>query len=379
MLLCKFLHIEKNSIKHGFCFVDDATEFHLFAKEQNLSVIRFKLTKLRKSSFSAENFTIPFLQNLKSMLDSKISLIDALEIVQKSFTTIPHQAAISYIICKIKNGNKIHIALQILKKIGMFNEMYLTMIKMSESIAILPNVIEVILKDIIKKNTNKKILIKELSYPILLTGTVFAVIFFWIFNVLPTFIDSFEYGNNINCFAKFFIFVRNFCIIHNVFVLILLLFLILFVVKFGKIIILRIPIIMNIFRDIKIFELSSNITLMLSAKVQFVDVLKDVSELCFHKELTNAYIMLLSGKSISQTFDCVNIFNEQEKAIISSHSKIGDLQTAFATIRDFLQTSIKMRIARILSIISPILIIFLGLLLIIIISSMLLPLYNNFI
>ncbi len=375
-MLYSYIAIQNNQIKRGLCFAKDEEELKLMASFNGIKIVKKKQIKLKTRMFNAEVFTIPFLKNIQILLQNRLNIIDTLEIIKNSFQNPEHIAVVSNIIYKIKMGNNLHIAFQILEEIKVLNKTFIAMIKTAENVATLPEVIQMILQTIEQQNQNHKKLIKELTYPICLCITIFSVVIFWIFNIIPTFLQALPAEVELNYCTRILLFFRSMFINHTIFVLCFICTIIVLFVYFRKQIFIKIPFINKIIRDKNVLNLMENISLMLKANMQLPEILHEVSNICFQNELTNISLMIMSGSDIATAFSKANIFSKQENAIIAAHCKIGELDTAFSTITALLKTSLDARITKLISLIPPCLIILFGVLLLVIISSAFVPLYS---
>lgn len=174
-------------------FIDSSniTEAKLIAKKQGLSVLEIsaqrngflssKLSGIKKSKFPL----ILFNQELISLLEAGLSIVEAIETLLDKERNIQTKAIISAIVSSLREGNNLSSALE--KQTAIFPELYIASIKSSEKSGDLLESIKRYLAYQIQVDFVKKKIISAAIYPALLLCVGGLVVIFLMTYVVPKF------------------------------------------------------------------------------------------------------------------------------------------------------------------------------------------------
>jgi type II secretory pathway component PulF len=377
----KILNNKTNIVSEDICFAHTVDEFkEIIKSNSNLMLISFKKKNIRldKTYFSA-NFTLPFLRCLHTLVSNAIDISSALKITKQSFKKNEYKAIVAYITYMISSGYSFHYGLQ---NTGFFDGVLTKSIEIAEKTATLPKSLEYIIRYMEENLETLKLVKNSLTYPIILLFTILFVTLFWIFFIIPNFIESFEEMKiSVSFFTKSLLNFRNFCIKHAIFTLVFLFFINVWIYLKRKKILQKIPIIKNINRDIIIFRFFLSMNLLLSEKINFTETLRislsSINNDIFRKKIEETVNSIQNGCNILTAFKKTKIFTDQEMAIIDSGEKSGNIIESFKIVSEILKRNTIHSINKTTSLLQPLFTVAMGLILIVMIYLVFLPIYDQ--
>jgi type IV pilus assembly protein PilC len=376
----KAYNIDRKKVSSTLEF-NSAKEFHRYLNKNRLTLISYKIIT-PKYKITQENILI-FTQNLKTLLDSGLTISLVLDILSTQEKDIQFSKVIKNIRDKILNGNSIYSAFYDYNTI--FGDTYLNLLlageESGELVENLDKICEIIsLKEKIKKN------IKEaLFYPaIVFVFTIFLLIFMLTF-VFPNFISLFQDTNTtLPLLTKIIIFLSQ-----NIFYILLILsILILFFIKILKKLplekyqsfILNLPFYGKIIKKNLIISLCQNFSIMNKAGINIIDILETLKKatpyIFLQKELQKIQIKIKIGNTIEEAFSSTNLFSSTEIKTISIGERTGRLSEAFSSISFILQKDLESYLFKLTTLLQPFLLLILGIIIGIIVLAIYLPIFN---
>lgn len=381
LYIYKAIDNNANRIINGVCFANNESELFKIFSSQNLKLFFFKkknsiFTSKRNLS---ENFIIPLFKCLHTLISSNLDVVSSLKITMCSFPKPDDRAIVEYILFKISNGSSISRALEDCK---IFDPVCVKTIEIAEKTATLPKAFQYIIEYMDNEVQTTKLIRTSLIYPIMLFCTISLIMFFWIFFIIPNFADAFnDMGIKLPFITSLLLDFRNFCNDHE------------FVSTFGVIsifalcivkrrsLISMIPVVKRMKRDIMIFRFFSSMCLMAKEKINFIDSLSSSASITndknFEKAVNEIIFLLKSGSNISEAFKMAKLFTFQEAAIIEAGESVGNMAGAFKIVADTLQRNTKNTIEKITAMFQPVVTIIMGLILVFVVYSVFLPMYDQ--
>ena len=140
-------------------------------------------------------------------------------------------------------------------------------------------------------------------------------------------------------------------------------------------IIRQIPIIGDIYRKIDVLNFCSAMNIMMSEKINLLDCLKALARA--YPTVGFVVEKLQQGSSFSNAIKITELFSDYEISIIETAETSGELSAAFHSIELITRSSIERQLKTIISMMPTLVIVFVGLLLVAIVCSLLLPLYSS--
>ena len=373
------------NIKYGTCSASDEIKLKEILKKERIRIKKFSeiTTKIKISKEEILNFT----KEILIMLDSGISVIKILEIQEQQYKA-PLKDILGELKRDILNGDTLGEAFKKYEEI--FGSFYIGMIFLGESSGNLDKNLRKICEyleleiKIIKK-------IKEvIFYPcILLTFSILILTFLMIY-IFPNFIKLFEENKKeLPLLTRILIGVSNnfhMIILFFICILIIIIFFIRYIKKDRVLkekydgILLKVPIIKSFIIGNFIIRFSKNISIMLSAGIVIIDILKLLKNffenIVIKRELEIIEELLFEGKQLSEGLKKNNLFPQKYIKLVIVGEKSGELSKVFEQITKLEEERIERDIKKLLTLVEPILIIILGLILSIIIIAIYLPIFN---
>lgn len=371
---CKLLNKDGNIIDK-YIFAKTYNDLKESSSKNNIIFISAKKQKsFIKSPYT--DFTIPFLKNLSQLVENKFNLLVSLEVTAKIFNNIEASLIIDYIINDIKQG--VFFSEAISKFDRYFDEFTIKNIEISEKTAklaeALKNVIEYLETDF-KIHQKIKSVIK---YPTILLISVVCVFFFWMFVIVPKFAELFsEMQIQLSFYTKIVIKLSNF-LINNIFIIFLLISIFsLILIKYAKLsnIYLKIPALSKIRQNLLILNFFTAMNIMIKEKINLIDCLYILENR--YPKVKDIIKLIKSGTSFSISLIESNIFPNFDISIIETAEKAGNLSSAFQTIITLTRNYIENKLDEFIKLIPILAICFVGIFLIIIVCSLVIPMYSG--
>jgi type II secretory pathway component PulF len=232
------------------------------------------------------------------------------------------------------------------------------------------------------ESINKK-LRRSMIYPAILFAFILIAIIFWLIFVIPRFSELFgDLGVELPMITRCVLSVSSFC--NNHAILFFLLFasicaVIIYPIHSKRMrnkIIAFIPILKEINREMKVMTFFYGVALMLKEKVNLLDAMTTITGSDEKTEFNKLETYIRSGSTLSNAMKQCEIFKEYEISVIETGEKAGALSQAFQAAADMLNSHLRDKAARVVTLIQPVAISFIGILMIIIIYSMIVPMYS---
>ncbi len=380
---CKVINSSSHLDKALFFASDTAELFALF-KEQGVSVISIskKKTSIRKP---IEDFSLPFFKSLYPLVSNNIDIITSLNIIQSSFQSQEMKAIVANIIQRIMSGSSLSNALS--KFDRYFDLLIVKTIEISERTAGLPEAIGTIIKHLEVNTAVQNEIKNSTRYPIILLIVIAFVTIFWIFFIVPVFSELFaDIGIKMPLITRIVIKFRSLCLNHYFAVFLLLSAVAAYFVAVFKYnawpghkpkIQKMIPLIGTMRRDSVALNFFSGMHVMLKEKINLLDALDCVSMLTSSKDVATLNETIRRGNSLSQAMRYCRIFKNSEVAIIEAGERAGDLWAAFQAAEEMLRAQVSTRSKKIISLIQPLTVLFIGGLMLIVVYSVMIPMYSQ--
>ena len=371
---CKLLNKDGNIIDK-YIFAKTYNDLKGSFSKNNIIFISAKKQKsFIRSPYT--DFTIPFLKNLFQLVENKFNLLVSLEVTAKIFNNIEASLIIDYIINDIKQG--VFFSEAISKFDRYFDEFTIKNIEISEKTAklaeALKNVIEYLETDF-KIHQKIKSVIK---YPTILLISVVCVFLFWMFVIVPKFAELFsEMQIQLSFYTKIVIRFSNF-LINNTFIIFLLISIFsLILIKYAKLsnIYLKIPALSKIRQNLLILNFFTAMNIMIKEKINLIDCLYILENR--YPKVKDIIKLIKSGTSFSISLIESNIFPNFDISIIETAEKAGNLSSAFQTIITLTRNYIENKLDEFIKLIPILAICFVGIFLIIIVCSLVIPMYSG--
>ncbi len=332
---------------------------------------------------------IHFTRLLATAVKARIPLVKSLEIILEELSagsTLKYN--ILSIIGELKSGRNFSDALSINKKI--FSHFYISMVRAGEKSGTLDSSLDYILKYLQKREETGKKVSMAMLYPALILSFAFVVLVFFIAVLIPRFQESYShFGNTLPDLTLKLIQASgwikdNFFLIIIVISIIYLLFRLAIRTAAGKSIydrmILSIPLFGGLIRKDILSRLVRTLSTLLSNGI----TLKDSLELCggvvkneaFESSIKNALSDLTQGKSFTKALKENKLFPIMLVQLSAIGEESGRLPELLNNLSDFYENEVSISVEKLTSLLTPIMIIGIGIVIGFIVIALFLPIFN---
>lgn len=367
--------VKTNNIKK------DTFDFSSLADNFNLS---FKRSEFK--SFNNKKKQV-FYNDLSVLLSSGINLVSALGLVAEGFKSDKDKKVINHFISELTEGKSFY---EILKNTKQFSPYEYYSIKIGEETGKLKNILVELSNYTNGRIQQKRKVISAFSYPFIILLTAIVAIAFMLNFIVPMFEDIFKrFGKELPMLTKMVIkFSQNFSFYFTIFIILsTIVFLINKILQdnykyklLTSTLLLKIPVFGILIKKIILARFSLTMELLLSAKTPLIESIK------LSKNMINLYVFkdalskiekdIYSGESLHDSMKKFKIFDLRMLALINVAEEVNQLENIFKQLKEQFNNDIEYQTGIISSIMEPMLIVFIGLFVGIILISMYLPIFQ---
>lgn len=328
-----------------------------------------------------------FYSELNILFSSGVDIRSALELIEEEQSKEKDKQLFSTIKEAIIAGSSLSNAMQ---KTGNFTDYEIYSLQIGEESGRLIEVLQELAHFFSKKIEQKRQLTKALSYPIVVFFASFGAIFFMMKFVVPMFSDVFKrFKGELPYFTRLIIRVSDVFSNYSLFMILGGLTLIAFFYsqrksawfrKYGAKVVLRLPIVKNMIAKIYLARFCQSMNLLISARTPLVTALEMVQKMVgfypIESSLTVIREDIMRGQSLHQSLAKFKIYNKRMISLIKVAEEVNQLDSMFARMAKQYSDEVEHQTSILGSLIEPIMIIFLGVLVAVILVAMYLPLFQ---
>ena len=375
------------SKKKGILSASSEREARKYIKDLQLTPISVAISTSRPSFRSKiKNKEIVLMtRQLATLLEANTSIVDALKITADQLN---NEGLISIILNlreDVIQGKRLGQSMK--KYPDVFNNTYSSLVTAGDSSGSLDLIFNKLADYLEESASIRQKVVSALTYPIILIGFSIVVIFALLTFVLPQVIGQFvKAGAELPLITNLLIGLSN-----NIFIIILFLAILAAFIIFGyrKYIsnienhisahkkLLNLPLIGNFILISEIERFSSTMALIMESGTNLDVALEESSKVFNNKYLhhivMNAKRDVVEGKDFIFSFNKTKVFPNIFMQLISSGYKSGNLVRMFYKASDFLRTEIDTKRSIFLSLLEPLVIIFMGGFIMLIVLAILIP------
>lgn len=376
-------------VKRGTLNAADPDALKKGLKEIGLYLSRYteKVDKNQgKKLKSAEIST--FCREISSMLSAGISLVRAMNIINNRDLSPKLKYAFGELLSSIKKGIALSDAMELLGRA--FPSMLINMVKAGEASGRLDETMEK-MADYYEKETRLAKNIKSaMTYPIILASLTVIVTVVLMTFVVPLFADIFE-GMELPAITRVVMGISNGLTGNFVYVVIaaaLLCLAIYFIIQIESVrfsidkLKLKIPIIGNLLKIIYTARFSRTLASLYSSGLSIINALQISKDTVGNRYLTSQFEEVIrlvrSGNPLSLSLAGVVGFDKKLSETIAVGEETGQLDTLLISIADSYDYESDMAIKKLMTMIEPIMIIILAVFVVVIMLSVLLPIFSMY-
>ncbi len=378
----------------GFVNATDLNEAKLILKNRGLNPLKIEISSQKKSKIRISNNNLSiFTKQMSALLAAGTPIEKCLSLLSKQSTNSKFSQILLSINEDITEGNSLSSAMK--KYPSIFDEIYTSTIYAGETSASLSEVFRDLSVYLDKEAKIRSQVVGALIYPAVLFIVSIAVIYALLSFVLPQVVEQFVSSNvELPLLTKTLLaFSEIFPFIIGTFLLILVS---IYVIQITNIIskknqlfiskyFLFIPLIGSIILYDQTARFCSSMRLMTKAGLNTIDSLQ-ISQNTFKNKFLRDQVekvvnKVVSGTSISKAFSQANIFPDVFQQLLSSGDMGSQVSEMFEKTKEFLDQEVDTRRNLLLTLLQPIVILTMGVFVMLIVLSIMLPLLqmNNLI
>ena len=372
--------------KKGILSADSEREARKLVKDLKLTPLKISESKNLDKTLRIKNKDIVLMtRQLATLLEASTPIVDSIDITARQ-TKNKNLIQILYSLKEdLVQGKRLGNSMK--KFPGIFSDTYVSMVSAGDSSGNLDTVFSK-LADYLEESTSiRQKVISALTYPLILIGFSFIVVISLLAFVLPQVIDQFiKAGAELPFITKFLIGISN----NIIPILLVITFLSVgfyYVYKKytkkekNKLLvdkkILAIPFLGNFILNSELERFSSTMELLLASGTNLDIALEECSKIFNNQYLSNIIMNarndVVEGKDFIITMKQNEIFPDIFIQLIASGYRSGNLEKMFNKVSNFMKSEIETKRSVFLSLLEPIVIIFMGGFIMMIVLAILIP------
>jgi type IV pilus assembly protein PilC len=330
-----------------------------------------------------------FSRQLAIMFQSNVPPIDALQTLASQTKNPVFKEKIARLSEEVEGGTTLSQALALYP--DLFSSFYVSMVKSGEAVGRLPETLNHLADHLEKEYHFRSRVIGAMIYPSLVLLVFLVVLFAMIFFIMPQLIEVLEAtGGELPSITKTTIAVTNFLRSYGLIIILIFIFLIIFLFRFYKSkkgkdffdrIFLKIPFLGEFLKKNYLSRFAENLSTLIAGGLPIAEALEITGQVIgnnvYQKIVFETRERVRRGEAISLVLrrfpEAISPFFIQ---MILVGEKTGRIESTLTNVVDFYRKEIDRDLDRLLGLLEPLVIIFLGVLVGGLVGSILLPLYR---
>ena len=394
----KVKDLSNNRITENYFDAENKVDVESFLMNKGYEIVSIEEDKLstklglanasisRKMSSKDLNF---FLTQLSTYVKSGIPLLDSMEILSRQSKNKNIQMLYRKIVFDLNRGLSFSQCLERQGKV--FPKMLINMLKTSEMTGDLTGVLDDMAAYYKRQDSNRKQIINAMTYPSVLMVFAVAVLTFVITYVVPSFTSMYETtGSSLPGITVAIMNISNFVTnnwyyIIGVIILVVQVFYLLYKSSkkfkyYTQALVMHIPVVKDIVKYNQLVTFTSTFSTLIKHDVfitDSMDILSKITENEIYKSLINdAIINLSKGNGVSVAFKGHWAFPETAYEMLLTGEKTGKLGEMMEHVASYYQEEQTNIIARLKSLIEPIMIVLLAVIVGVILLAVVVPMFD---
>jgi type II secretory pathway component PulF len=358
----------------------------------NIREVRVLQTKLKRSIFSTITLTdkIFLAKYLSLMLKSGTNLFKAIDILINDFKKPSMKSLLMEVRDNLEKGRPFYTTFEKYPRI--FSSVFINMVKAGETSGNLDKTFSDLTLSLEKERSLKQKIKSALIYPILLILASFGILILLVTFAIPRISTMFRESNiQVPAVTKIIFGISDFFSNYGGYIALVLIILVLalFVIfKFtssGRLLfnrlIFKIPVVKNILNNISYQRFSSTFGSLMKAGLPILENLRITAFTTGNNELRNALLRisdegLSRGYTLGESFNREEIFPQTIRTLISVGEQAGHTEEILDTLSDFYEAEIDIGVKTLVSLVEPIMLLFIGVIVGGIALAVVLPIYQ---
>jgi type II secretory pathway component PulF len=361
------------------------------AKKLPPNIIKIKKIKNLRDyfniTFSSYDDVVDTFKELSMILDTHISLNEALTILLQSSENKKVNDVLTTMQIAIQNGQSISKALeQHTKYIGYLPVLFFNIVDNNGNIK---DTVRTLCTVLVESQKAKKKFLQALSYPIvLLISLVFSLIVIFNF-VIPKFEHIFiQYGSNLPTATKYLLNLREFLSEYYIVLIVLIITLIVSIkyfyknnkMYFDKMIVLYIPVISSLYKNFLLYRFFLTLNMLVHSHYKFQYGLKSVKPIIRNEFVVNkidkAIYDIENGLTISEAFKNRSFFDDITIRLLNIAQTTDTIPDSLNSIVNIYKQNLDKNIKYFSSAIGPIFIFFIATFILWLVFALMLPIWD---
>jgi type II secretory pathway component PulF len=370
----------------------DLKPLEVVEEEQKSGIFKY-LKMLNEIELTAETVDLKekylFSRQLASMLRSGIPIVSGLNALSKQLGNDALKSAVKDIAVDIEKGHSFSSGLQ--KHDQIFSEYFIKLVEIGEEGGFLAQTLTNLASYFKQKSEKKKKFISAISYPAITMSASIIVVILLMVKVLPNFMETFKKLNiELPLPTKIIMAISRFMTNYWLFLVLTVVAMVSGVYYYynktetGELVIdsllLKVPLLNSFILENSLIIFSKNLSLLEESGVAFLQSMRIVNNNISNKEIKNrlneARLRIRDGVSISDALQYQDIFPGIAIQMIKIGEETGDLNEKLDDIVDFYEEEAEERFDKLISLIEPVLIIFLTFVIGGIVAAVILPIFK---
>jgi MSHA biogenesis protein MshG len=355
--------------------------------EEKSSFLKDIFHQLNKKKISPQEILL-FTRQLHSMTKSGVPVLQGLQSIEKGLQDKYFQNIVNDIIDQLSSGTALAKALK--KHSNVFSVVYINIVKAGEASGQLEIGFSFLVKHLAFDISTKKKLKAAVRYPIFVTTSIFIVFSLVNFFVIPKFKVIFDrFHMPLPLPTRIILGTSNFMMSHWVWMTGIIISGVFAFNHLNKTlkwksyfdrIKLRIPIFGKVLKYLLYARFTSTFSMLVSTGVPIVDSIRLVSNTTGNQHVADKMSCVSSsvqqGALVSKSFENSKLFSPLVIQMILVGEKTGNLEEMMEQVSDYYESEADFILDRLSSLIEPILIVFLGFIVLLLALGVFLPMWN---
>jgi type IV pilus assembly protein PilC len=348
------------------------------------AAMEFRLWKKKIDQTAVSIFTRQF----SVMIDAGLPLVQCLEILSTQSDDAAFGTILESVRRDVEGGSTLADAMR--QHESAFSELYCNMVAAGEAGGIL-DVILRRLADYLEKAVKLKAAVRSASiYPLIIISVAGIVVFIILWKVIPTFAGLFAgLGAQLPLPTRIVVMASNFVAAYSLFVIGGGVVSFLAARQYYKTdtgerlldgTVLKLPVIGMIMRKIAVARFCRTLGTLVASGVPILDGLEITAKTAGNRIVKDAVMetrkSIEAGKSIAKPLEATKVFPPMVTQMIAVGEETGALDTMLSKIADFYEDEVDTAVDNLMSLLEPVMIVFLGVVIGGIVVSMYLPMFD---
>lgn len=329
-----------------------------------------------------------FCRQLATLLGAGVTILKSLEIISMQVSSRRLYNIIKNLQKNMEAGLSLHESMA--KHKNVFSELWVNLVESGEASGNLAVVLNRLASYLERLAAFKRKIISALIYPLILMFSAIAALLFLTIKIIPTFAELFK-GFNITLplLTRMLIAVSEFIRHYAIYLILIVVGIFMAIRKYTRTntgrrryerFKFKIPVFGEFFRSLVIERFSSEMSTLVESGVPILYSLEiaehSVGNQVMADIIRNIKEEVREGKSLSQPLEKSGFFEPMVVQMVTIGEEIGELSQMFKKINSFYQEYVEVFLTRFTSMFEPIMLIFMGLVIGVMVIGMFLPIFQ---